>query len=245
MPTGVYERTKQHRRKLTEIFKGRANPFYGRQHTEKAIEKMRIAHKGKATWNKGTKGSMPEPWNKGTKGIMKPNKTSFKKGNHLSEETKLKMSKVQKGRVITWGDKISEARKGHTVSEEVRRKISQTLIGQMAGEKNPNWGKRGPETSSWIDGRSFLPYPVEFNRQLKELIRNRDNYQCQKCGCPEIENMRKLDVHHIDYNKENSLPSNLIALCKSCNSLVNKNREFWQSWFKQKMEVKVENRVTC
>jgi len=238
MPTGVYERKKQYRKKMSAISKERANPFYGRHHTKESIEKMRVAHKGKVTWNKGTKGLMPEPWNKGTKGVMKLNKTSFKKGNRLSEETKLKMSKAMKGRVITWRDKISEAAKGYEVSKETRRKLSKSLKGLLAGEKNPNWGKRGSETSSWIDGRSFLPYPVEFNRQLKELIRNRDSYQCQKCGMPECENATKLDVHHVDYNKQNCLPSNLIALCKRCNGLVNKNRQYWHHWFEQKMEIK-------
>lgn len=221
---GKWHHTEEENRKTGKAQKGKYV-------SEKTRQKMSRALKGRNVWNKGTKG------------VMKPNKTSFKKGNCLSEETKLKMSKAMKGRVITWGSKISEATKGHEVSEETRRKLSKSLVGLLAGEKNPNWGKRGPETSSWIDGRSFLPYPVGFNRQLKELIRSRDNYQCQKCGMPERENMRKLDIHHIDYNKENCLPSNLIALCKSCNSLVNKNRKYWQCWFNQKMEVKLENNI--
>lgn len=31
------------------------------------------------------------PWNKGTKGIMKPNKTTFKKGNEIGKETRIKI----------------------------------------------------------------------------------------------------------------------------------------------------------
>ena len=77
--------------------------------------------------------------------------------------------------------------------------------------------RRGNKNGNWIDGRSFEPYTSEFNNQLKELIRLRDGYKCQKCGCPELECNRKLDVHHIDYNKKNCLPENLITLCKKCN----------------------------
>lgn len=115
--------------------------------------------------------------------------------------------------------------KGLTKKTDTRLIRSIKMKRKICGENNPNW----------IDGRSFLPYPVEFDRQLKELIRCRDDYQCQKCGCSEIENIKKLCVHHIDYDKENCLPSNLTALCQSCNSLVNSNREFWKQYFSTKL----------
>ena len=54
------------------------------------------------------------------------------------------------------------------------------------------FGRTGEKHPRWLGGTSFEPYTEEFNRQLKELIRLRDNYQCQKCGCPEIENLEKL-----------------------------------------------------
>lgn len=46
------------------------------------------------------------------------------KGFRHSEETKMKMSTSQKGRKITWGDKISKASKGKKCSEETKRKMS-------------------------------------------------------------------------------------------------------------------------
>lgn len=114
---------------------------------------------------------------------------------------------------------LSESHKQYKWPEKRKKKYSFVVTGR----NNP----------SWIDGRSFLPYPVEFNRQLKELIRNRDNYQCQRCGCPEVENMEKLSIHHIDYNKDNCLPSNLISLCRSCNSTVSVNRGHWKQYFRE------------
>jgi len=50
----------------------------------------------------------------------------------------------------------------------------------------------------------------------REQIRYRDGYKCKICGVPEIECRRKLNVHHIDCNKENLRIENLISLCVSC-----------------------------
>ena len=37
------------------------------------------------------------------------------------------------------------------------------------------WGKGN---SNWKDGIFKFPYPFNFNKELKELIRKRDNYKC-------------------------------------------------------------------
>ena len=47
-----------------------------------------------------------------------------------SEATKRKMSRTHKGRIITWGNKISEALKGHTVSRKTRMKLSLSQRGR-------------------------------------------------------------------------------------------------------------------
>ncbi len=146
---------------------------------------------------------------------------------HITEKRNRKISKTLKGN-IPW-NKGKKGLQKHTEKEKQRRS------GTMKGKNNPSWDKRGVEAFNWIDGRSFLPYPIEFNRQLKELIRNRDNYQCQRCGMPECENIEKLSIHHIDYNKENCLPSNLISLCRRCNGEVNSNREEWIEYFIEKV----------
>lgn len=90
---------------------------------------------------------------------------------------------------------------------------------------------------NWKGGVSFELYPQEFNRELKLKIRERDNYGCQLCGMAEEESKRKwgqvLCVNHIDYNKQNCGETNLITLCRSCNSKANFNREYWQKVFPQ------------
>jgi len=41
-------------------------------------------------------------------------------------------------------------------------------------------------------------------------------------------NSKRLCIHHIDYDKNNCNPNNLITLCFSCNSRANKNRDKWK-----------------
>jgi hypothetical protein len=69
-------------------------------------------------------------------------------------------------------------------------------------------------------------YPLEFNDKLKDRIKKRDKDQCQLCGAK-----WGLVVHHIDYNKENSSPLNLITLCLSCHAKTNFKRKWWVNIF--------------
>jgi len=98
------------------------------------------------------------------------------------------------------------------------------------GNKSPNWN----------NGSSFEPYPLGWTKTFKEQIRYRDNYRCQICGCPEVECIRKLHVHHIDYDKNNILPDNLTSLCNSCHNKTNGNREYWETYFQTKRKEKTD-----
>jgi hypothetical protein len=130
--------------------------------------------------------------------------------------------------------KISIARKGHKKGEEWRRKLSVANIGKTLSEEqkkkisescklilsNPEMIKRtvhfGPDNGMWNGGTSFSPYPPDFNPQLKSEILESHTDMCAICGKTSPENGRDLPVHHIDYNKLNCDPSNLIPLCDSC-----------------------------
>ena len=105
---------------------------------------------------------------------------------------------------------------------------------QTRGEWISKFGKEAP---NWQNGKSFEPYPLGWNKTFKEQIRFRDGYKCQICGCPEVENNRKLAVHHIDYNKENLAPENLISLCNGCHSKTNGNRKYWTEFLKNIIKV--------
>ena len=43
-----------------------------------------------------------------------------------------------------------------------------------------------------------------------------------------------LNVHHIDYNKQNCKEENLTSLCRQCNLRVNCNRDYWEKYFNKK-----------
>ena len=94
----------------------------------------------------------------------------------------------------------------------------------FSGENNPNW-KGGLSQTGYKN----------FYKTLKNKIRKRDNYTCVLCELSEKELGYTLSIHHIDYNKENSVEENLCSLCKRCNSLVNFERERWLKFFKEKI----------
>ena len=84
-------------------------------------------------------------------------------------------------------------------------------------------------------GKSFELYSVDWTDDLKDSIRKRDDYICKICGIHQDEldmgQLKKLDVHHMDYNKDNLNPNNLITLCRSCHVKTNFNREYWIKYF--------------
>ncbi len=142
------------------------------------------------------------------------------KGKPKLPSQKLKMS-ISK---IKWYENNPEKAKlkAVKVSETKKRK------GYWKGKKNPNWQ----------DGKSFEPYGLEFNKELKEKIKKRDNYECQYCHKKQKDLLKdkwnrkiKLATHHIDYNKKNNNPLNLISLCPKCHNKTNYNREFWKRYF--------------
>jgi len=88
------------------------------------------------------------------------------------------------------------------------------------GENNPNWQ----------EGISAEPYcDVWTDKEYKESIKKRDNYECQNEWCWKTSN--RLCIHHIDYNKKNCNPLNLITICQSCNARANIRRIFWQAYY--------------
>ena len=58
----------------------------------------------------------------------------------------------------------------------------------------------------------------------RKIVLERDDYTCQCCGCKANgQHTNKINCHHIDVDRGNNSPSNLIALCTQCHlSLHNK-----------------------
>lgn len=99
-------------------------------------------------------------------------------------------------------------------------------------------GLRLENHPNWHGGTSFLPHSVTFTEKLREQIRDRDNRECQYCGVYESELDRKLEVHHINYDKMDDRKENLIALCKSCHTKTGYRRFFWEALFRMSVQEK-------
>jgi hypothetical protein len=212
MPRGVYIRqpdknygsTGKHWEMPEEAKNRIRESLTGHAVSEETRRKIGEAHKGKSTWNKGK--HLSEEWKKKLSEIQKGEK-SYWFGKARLEKTKEKISATMKGRPA-WN-------KGKYHSEETKVKISE------ANKNEKHW--------NWQNGKSFEPYSIDWKETLRRSIRKRDKYICQICTIPQTD--IAFDVHHIDYNKRNNNPDNLITLCHSCHSKTNLNRENWIKFF--------------
>jgi 5-methylcytosine-specific restriction endonuclease McrA len=91
----------------------------------------------------------------------------------------------------------------------------------------------GPDNPAWKGGKSFEPYPTEWTEELKRQIRRRDAFRCFLCG--DSPRGRALAIHHVDYQKDNLDPSNLVSLCTSCHAKTNFDRERWRKLISDRM----------
>lgn len=104
----------------------------------------------------------------------------------------------------------------------------------MKGKNNINYGAYKEKNTNWRGGKSFEPYSPNFDKFLKERVRDRDSYRCQICNIEQSELSGKhktLHIHHIDYDKNNNALRNLISLCYKCHLRTNGKREYWIKYF--------------
>ena len=156
------------------------------------------------------------------KSIVLVGKNNHMYGKKYTEKEKKKMWESRKNiwKSEEFRKQQSQIMKKKWETEDYRKKQRKKLLAvDRSGKNNP----------SWKGGLSFEPYPAEWNSKFKEQIRDRDNRTCQLCGINEKNTQRKLSVHHIDYDKENCDPNNLISLCIICHLKTNGNREYWES----------------
>jgi len=150
------------------------------------------------------------PWNKGKKGLQ----IGWNKGKKCPQISEGKIAKNFHHSLETI-KRIKQSRKGKGLGKNLNKSRETT------GDKNPNW--RG--------GLTFEIYPRDWNDDLKDSVRKRDNFICQECGIHQDELDYKLDCHHIDYDKKNCNPNNLISLCRYCHIKTNYGRDYWKNYF--------------
>ena len=174
---------------------------------------------GKSAWNNGKPATeeMIRKNRESHKGIHAGEKHPMY-GKHHTPESRLKNSLAHIG--VTQSPELIkkrfDSRAGYSHSTETKSKIG--------------FANSGDKNGMWEGGISREEYPAVFWKKcFKDMIRDRDNRMCQICGTPEMG--KALDIHHIDYDKRNVDPGNLISLCHRCHGKTNFNRSKWVAFF--------------
>ena len=233
MPSGVYIRTEETKRKISVSKKGVLRKSFSESHRRN----LSIALTGKPKTEEH-KNNL-----RGSKimitFICEVCKKSFKWYPSLRRKyCSYKCTYIAKKSIAPWNKGLTKETdervklRGLKHSQVMNRRIADGLI-------TYNYGK---DHHCWVGGVSREEYPWYFTDKLKEEIRKRDNYECQNCGMIEEEYLivygRKLDCHHIDYDKKNCNINNLITLCFSCNIRANNNRVYWEEYYRGKLNDK-------
>lgn len=157
----------------------------------------------------------PEVWRKIS--ITKKGTKPWNTGKKWSDEVKKKFRLAKlKNPIRYW---LNKKRYPETI-EKMRQAKLRNPVRYWLGKKMPMI--TGENHFNWNGGSSFEPYSRDWNSELKRRIRYRDNFTCI-CG------NYGYNVHHIDYNKKNCNPDNLVTLCDSCHGKTNHSRDYWRN----------------
>jgi hypothetical protein len=175
---------------------------------------------------------MTKPGNKYIRGhqcIGKTGKVSWSKG--LTKETDPRLAQMSED---------MKGKPGHPMPQEaieiIRAKVTE-IWKQPGYRENISQSISGINHPFYRNRPGLTPddfsrdYPLSWTDQFKEAVRERDGHKCKVCSKTEEENGTRLDVHHIDYDRENLDPNNLVSLCKSCHGKTVTHREKWTSFF--------------
>ncbi len=218
----------------SERMKGPNNPMFGNPR-----EDLQIKFKGE-----GNPMFDQVPWNKDKHWSPEViEKLKYQK----SQEHKDKLSEVRIGKFKGDNNVMSnpEIRKKHLLSVNTPENKIKIGIGVSKRWEDPEYKRlhSGENCSGWKGGVSFAPYCPKFNESKKEEIRNKYNRKCIICGKSECNNIidsginrgkiKKLHVHHVDYNKNQGCSGHvwkLTPLCMSCHGKTTSgNRQFWEN----------------
>ncbi len=209
-------------------------------------------------WNKGLTKNSDERVRVGSEKASKVNKgrPSWKKGLTMETDSRIKpgwskgLTKETDERIKKHSEDMKVAMKGRVFSSTHRANLSDSITKNW---QKPEFRERmkesfesiSGENSQWWRGGIFNnPYGPEFTSSLRRQIQRRDNNVCQIPSCDII---NRLSVHHIDCDKKNSTPLNLITLCGSHHSKIHNDRDQdkWINYFQKTQEQRMETTTIC
>lgn len=131
--------------------------------------------------------------------------------------------------------------RGIPLSDLHRRRISESNTGKKSSREYRiilSCSHRGISISEFDGFQHQKPYCELWTPEFRERVRVFFGRRCVECQMTEEENGRKLDVHHVNYDKqtcckegESIRDKKFVALCRLHNLQANTDREFWEDWY--------------
>jgi hypothetical protein len=240
--------SQQARDKIRKKLTGRIGGNLGTHASEATKLKMSVAAKKRGPMSEGQKRKISESLKKTLSSLEVRKKMSdIAKKTCSDPKIRKKYSDAQKKRCASLAEKNlrSERLKNRIFTEEHRKNLSLS----EQGEKNHRYGKKESEEIKlkriesrlggfWYGNVNYpeVKYCERWTDNLRERVRSYFRYRCFECGIQQT--YKKLQVHHVHYNKKtccDGSPSDLVPLCDSCHGKTCHNRNFWESHFVKKL----------
>lgn len=154
-------------------------------------------------------------------------------GRKMSEYQRkaLLLANIGRKQSVEERKKRSDSLKGRTPSLSTRLAVSEA-------NRNRIWTTEMRQSHWNFRNGKRLPYPSNWN-EIKLAIKRRDGFHCLLCGTTDFGSKYLTpDVHHIDGDKLNSDPLNMISLCHKCHCSVERRPAEWATRLRDILMVK-------